>query len=106
MDTDEAKRVRLGASKTTSPEILRSLATDPSVTVRASLALNPALPDQVIAILEADTDARVRAILRRKLAPLTATIPDETRRRVQKDAVASLTAMVADGGPASTGKYR
>ena len=96
MDADEANRVRLGASKTTSPEILRSLATDPSVTVRASLALNPALPDQVIAILEADTDARVRAILGRKLAPLTETVPDETRQRVQKDAVASLTAMVAD----------
>jgi uncharacterized protein (DUF2336 family) len=96
MDADEANRVRLGASKTTSPEVLRSLATDPSVTVRASLALNPALPEQVIAILEADTDARVRAIIGRKLAPLTATVPDETRRRVQKDAVASLTAMVAD----------
>ncbi len=96
MDADEANRVRLGASKTTSPEILRSLATDPSVTVRASLALNPALPEQVIAILEADTDARVRAIIGRKLAPLTATVPDETRQRVQKDAVANLTAMVAD----------
>jgi adenylate kinase len=96
MDADEANRVRLGASKTTSPEILRSLATDPSVTVRASLALNPALPEQVIAILEADTDARVRAIIGRKLAPLTATVPDETRQRVQKDAVAHLTAMVAD----------
>jgi uncharacterized protein (DUF2336 family) len=96
MDADEANRVRLGASKTTSPDILRSLATDPSVTVRASLALNPALPEHVIAILEADTDARVRAILGRKLAPLTETIPDETRQRVQKDAVASLTAMVAE----------
>jgi uncharacterized protein (DUF2336 family) len=96
MDADEANRVRLGASKTTSPEVLRSLATDPSVTVRASLALNPALPDQVVAILQADTDARVRAILSRKLAPLTETIPNETRQRVQKDAVASLTAMVAE----------
>jgi uncharacterized protein (DUF2336 family) len=96
MDADEANRVRLGASKTTSPEILRALATDPSVTVRASLALNPALPAQVIAILEADTDARVREILSRKLAPLTEKIPNETRQRVQKDAVASLTAMVAE----------
>ncbi len=96
MDADEANRVRLGASKTTSPEILRALATDPSVTVRASLALNPSLPPQVLAILEADTDARVREILSRKLAPLTETIPSETRQRVQKDAVASLTAMVAE----------
>jgi hypothetical protein len=43
MDADEAIRVRQGASETTSQEILRALATDPSVTVRASLALNPAL---------------------------------------------------------------
>jgi uncharacterized protein (DUF2336 family) len=96
MDADEANRVRQGASGSTSPEVLRKLATDPSVTVRASLALNPALPDQVIAILEADTDARVRAILSRKLGTLTETLPKETGQRVQKAAVASLTAMVAD----------
>ena len=96
MDADEARRVRQGASENTSPEILRRLATDPSVTVRASLALNPALPEQVIAILETDTDARVRAILSRKLATLTSTLPSETRQRVQQDAIASLTAMVAD----------
>jgi uncharacterized protein (DUF2336 family) len=96
MDTDEANRVRLGASETTSPEVLRKLATDPSVTVRASLAMNAALPEQVIAILETDTDARVRAILSRKLAPLTATLPSDMQQRVHKDAVASLTAMVAD----------
>ncbi|HEY4042045.1 MAG TPA: DUF2336 domain-containing protein [Rhodopila sp.] len=96
MDADEAKRVRQGASETTNPDILRKLATDPSVTVRASLALNPALPGNVIAILEADTDARVRAILSRKLATLTSTMPSDTRQRVQQDAVASLTAMVAD----------
>jgi uncharacterized protein (DUF2336 family) len=96
MDADEAKRVRQGASEHTSPEILRQLATDPSVTVRASLALNPALPEQVIAILETDTDARVRAILSRKLATLTSSMPSETRQRVQQDAIASLTALVAD----------
>jgi uncharacterized protein (DUF2336 family) len=96
MDADEATRVRQGACETTSPDILRRLASDPSVTVRASLALNPALPDHVIAILQEDTDVRVRTILGRKLASLTPTLPDETRQRVQKDAVASLTAMVAD----------
>ena len=53
------------------PDVLRALATDPSVTVRASLALNPALPEQVSAILAADTDARVRTILSRRLATLT-----------------------------------
>ena len=66
------------------------------MTVRASLALNPALPDQVSAVLAVDTDARVRAILSRKLSTLTPDLTGDARRRVQRDAVANLTAMVAD----------
>ena len=63
--------------------MLQALATDPSVTVRASLALNPALPEQVTAMLAADTDARVRTILSRKLAALT---PEPDRRCAAADA--------------------
>jgi uncharacterized protein (DUF2336 family) len=96
MNADEALRVRQGASATTSPEILQALATDPSVTVRASLALNPALPEEICAILAADTDARVRSILNRRLETLTPNLGAEARRRMQRDAVANLTAMVAD----------
>jgi uncharacterized protein (DUF2336 family) len=96
MDAEEATRVRQGASAATSPEILRALASDPSVTVRASLAMNPALPEQVSAILAADTDARVRTILSRRLATLTPGLDSQARERVQRDAVANLTAMVAD----------
>jgi uncharacterized protein (DUF2336 family) len=94
--SDEATRVRQGASANTSPEVLLVLANDPSVTVRASLALNPALPYQVSALLAADTDARVRTILRNKLSTLTPSLTDDARQRVQRDAVANLTAMVAD----------
>jgi uncharacterized protein (DUF2336 family) len=96
MSADEATRVRQGASASTSPDLLRALASDPSVTVRASLALNPALPDHVSAILAEDTDARVRTILSRKLATLTPNLSSDARQRVQRDAVANLTAMVAD----------
>jgi uncharacterized protein (DUF2336 family) len=96
MDADEATRVRQGASETTGLDIMRALATDPSVTVRASLALNPALPDDVIAVLASDTDARVRTILSRKLAALTPSLPQDARRRVQNDAVANLTTLVAE----------
>jgi uncharacterized protein (DUF2336 family) len=96
MSADEATRVRQGASASTSPEVLRALASDPSVTVRASLALNPALPDQVSAILAADTDERVRSILNRRLASLTPSLTGDARERMQRDAVANLTAMVAD----------
>ena len=98
MDPREAVRVRQGASVTTNPDILRELATDPSVTVRASLAMNPALPDDVAQILALDTDSRVQSILSRKLAKLAPTLSDEARQRVQQDAVASLTALIADAG--------
>ncbi len=96
MKTDEATRVRLSASATTSPDILHALARDPSVTVRVSLAMNPALPEQVGAILAKDTDARVRSILNRKLSTLTPGLSGDARQQVQRDAVANLTAMVAD----------
>jgi uncharacterized protein (DUF2336 family) len=96
MNADEATRVRQGASANTSPEVLRALASDPSVTVRASLALNPALPEHVTAILAEDTDARVRTILSRRLSTLIPGLTDDARQQVQRDAVANLTAMVAD----------
>ena len=96
MNVDEATRVRQSASTTTSPEVLRALANDPSVTVRVSLALNPALPEQVSAMLAEDTDARVRTILSRKLSTLTPGLADDERQQIQRDAVANLTAMVAD----------
>lgn len=96
MNTDEATRVRQGASASTSPDILRELARDPSVTVRASVAMNPALPAQLSALLAADTDARVRSILSRKLSTLTPGLTNGARQRMQHDAVANLTAMVAE----------
>jgi uncharacterized protein (DUF2336 family) len=96
MEGDEASRVRQGASANTSPDILRTLAKDPSVKVRASLALNPALPDHVSAVLANDTDARVRSIISRKLVSLTPGLSDTARERMQQDAVANLTALVAE----------
>jgi uncharacterized protein (DUF2336 family) len=98
MNADEATRVRQGASASTSPDILRTLASDPSVTVRASLALNPALPPTVTAALAGDADARVRSIIGRKLASLLPGLTDTARQRAQQDAVTNLTAMVAEAG--------
>jgi uncharacterized protein (DUF2336 family) len=69
----EAARVRLGASRSTSPDILRRLAGDASITVRVALALNPAAPPAVETSLARDRDERVRALLARKLAML---VPD------------------------------
>ncbi len=106
MDSDEATRVRQGASETTSQDVLRALATDPSVTVRASLALNPALPDDVIAVLASDTDARVRTILSRKLAALTPALQHDARQRVQNDAVAQPDDPGRGSRPAGARQYR
>jgi uncharacterized protein (DUF2336 family) len=66
------------------------------VTVRASVAMNPALPPQVTAVLASDADARVRSIIGRKLVSLTPGLSAPDRDRVQQDAVANLTALVAD----------
>src|ERR1700722_20737540 len=66
----EAARVRLGAHPDTAPDILQALASDVSVTVRASLALNSATPIATNATLAGDMDERVRALVARKLALL------------------------------------
>jgi uncharacterized protein (DUF2336 family) len=96
MGSDEASRIRQGASPATSPDVLRMLADDPSVKVRASLALNPALPREVIGVLANDSDTRVRSIISSKLIGLTPGLSDPARERMQQDAVANLTALVAE----------
>ena len=66
--TTEAARVRLGAAPDTAPDLLRSLASDPSVTVRAAVAMNPAAAGDTDLVLAQDRDELVRTLLARKLA--------------------------------------
>ena len=68
--TTEAARVRRGSAADADPAVLANLASDPSVTVRAALALNRAAPPAVNASLAKDPDGRVRALLAKKLAEL------------------------------------
>ena len=68
--SDEAARVRLGAGAATGPDVLADLVDDPSVTVRAALALNTAMPAHLNDALTRDRDERVRVLLARKLAAL------------------------------------
>ena len=96
MDAREAGRVRQSANTATSPDRLRELAYDPSVTVRASLAMNPALPHEIATVLAADTDARVREIVGRKMTKLSPSLAKDVQQRMQQDAIASLTALVAE----------
>ena len=70
----EAARVRLAAGAGTEADVLTDLADDPSVTVRAALALNTAAPASVNGGLARDRDDRVRILLARKLAALVPTL--------------------------------
>ena len=75
VDHEVAARVRLAAADDSPPELLNSLATDPAITVRAAVALNPATPAAAHRLLAEDEDPRVRALIARRLA----TIVGETR---------------------------
>jgi uncharacterized protein (DUF2336 family) len=93
---DEAKRVRQGADPHGDPAMLRVLAADRSVTVRAAVALNPASPPQVDQALAQDPDERVRVLLARRLAGLVPSLTGEEQLRLQRHTYVTLTALVSD----------
>ena len=96
LSADEATRVRRGAAAATQPDVLRDLANDSSITVRAALALNPRAPPAANEALAHDRDERVRLLLARKLAGLVPALAEEAQARLQRETYATLTALVAD----------
>jgi uncharacterized protein (DUF2336 family) len=92
----EATRVRLGASAATEPHVLCGLADDPSITVRAALALNPATPSQANDALVGDPDERVRTLLARKLAALAPGLSAADQAQLHRETWDTLMALVAD----------
>lgn len=92
----EAVRVRLGAGASTDPAVLARLARDPSVTVRASIALNPAAPADADAALLHDADERVRALLARKLGSLVPTLSPREQEALRHQTWAMLTRLATD----------
>jgi uncharacterized protein (DUF2336 family) len=96
LESDEAARVRLGASTTTEPAVLQELANDPSVTVRAALALNPTAPPHANQSLVLDADDRVRILLARKLAVLAPRLSAEDQKTLQRETWETLSALVVD----------
>ncbi len=94
--TDEATRVRLGASADTPPEMLYYLASDPAVTVRAAVAMNEATPIRAAHLLAEDEDERVRALIARQLAALAPGLTDREHERVRRQTYEALVALVAD----------
>ena len=93
---EEGVRVRIGSSTQTDPDVLLSLASDPSVTVRAAVALNRAAPAHVDHLLARDTDERVRTLLARKLATLIPELSSRQRESLQTKALETLHRLVED----------
>jgi uncharacterized protein (DUF2336 family) len=96
MASDEATRVRLGARPDTTPEVLRALAADGSVTVRAALAMNPATPAETNVTLARDADERVRALLARKLGALAPALSAGALTRLRRQTLDALNALADD----------
>jgi uncharacterized protein (DUF2336 family) len=93
--TSEAARVRLGAAPDTAPDVLRTLARDPSVTVRAAVAMNPAA-GEVDHLLAQDQDERIRTLLARKLATLVPNIAAAERDTLRSQVMDTLHRLVSD----------
>ena len=93
--TSEAARVRLGAAPDTAPDVLRTLARDPSVTVRAAVAMNPSA-GEADHLLVHDQDERVRTLLARKLASLVPNLAATDRETLRSQVFASLERLVSD----------
>ncbi len=93
--TSEAVRVRLGAAPDTAPDVLRTLARDPSVTVRAAVAMNPAAGD-ADHLLAQDQDERIRTLLARKLATLVPNIAAAERDTLRSQVMDTLHRLVSD----------
>jgi len=92
----EAARVRLGASPCTSEGMLLALALDPLVTVRAAVAMNPAVPHGVVQELASDPDERVRVLLARKVASELPGLSGAEQERLRDQALVALATLVED----------
>ena len=95
-DAGEATRVRLSAGTATPGDVLDDLANDPSVTVRAALAMNDAASVTANRRLARDEDERVRALLARKLANLLPGLSESAQSRLQQETWELLSVLVTD----------
>lgn len=93
---DEQTRVRLGTNTRTPHAVLEALASDPSITVRAAVAMNAGAPAQIDHHLARDGDERVRALLARKLATLVPGLSGSDRGALQQRAYDTLAMLVTD----------
>ena len=76
--------------------MLRALAADASVTVRAAVAMNARAPSEADRTLVQDGDERVRMLLARKLAELTPALARAEQDRLKEQAFQLLSRLVED----------
>ncbi len=93
---DETARVKLAVSQATAPDTLSRLAQDPSVTVRAAVALNPAAPGAADQGLAGDDDARLRLLLTRKLLAALPNLSRADQARLRDQTLHVLSMLVQD----------
>ena len=93
---DLAARVRLGANPATPSEDLTRLAQDPSVTVRAAVALNTGASPQVDECLAVDPDERIRMLLAQKMLASRPDLTPTDQRELGAQTVAVLSTLVRD----------
>jgi len=95
-DPQEAIRVRRASDCTASASDLLALADDSAVTVRAALALNPAMPMPTLYALAHDPDDRVRALLARRMASLLPSLTAPHLSRLQEQVLLALRKLATD----------
>ncbi|HYZ60926.1 MAG TPA: DUF2336 domain-containing protein [Acetobacteraceae bacterium] len=93
---EEAVKVRLAASSGTPPALLRQLAQDPNVVVRAAVAINHAAGPEVERSLTRDADERVRALLAGRIAKLLPSLSSADRSSAASHVHALLLTLARD----------
>lgn len=93
---DEATRVRLASRSGTPGAQLTSLAADPSVMVRAAVALNASITPDVDELLVRDSDERVRALLGGRIARLLPRLEAQQQREALAHAHRTLMVLAHD----------
>ena len=95
-ETEPVERVRRAARADCSIAALRELAHDPEIIVRATVALNKSCDPGVDAILAADGDERVRALLGGRIARLLPDLDPEEQCDAARHVHATLTMLATD----------
>jgi len=95
-ERNAAPRVRQAADADTSPSLMRKLACDPDIIVRAAVAINGACSPEITSLLAKDKDERIRALLGARIARLLPSLDHRGREDAAIHIEATLGALARD----------